>query len=248
MTDLLQRRRMADCLSDFTLDLLIADALEPEERCRTVEHLGSCLTCLRRQKELEQTNEELIARRPRLLAVGEGMRRRSALSVGRGAVIGAVALAAFALGHGLSSRGERDEPGIRSKGTGRITFYVKHGDSMREGAAGEIVHAGDILQLSYAADEPSYLAVLSRDGAGKVSVYFPRSKSAARITPGHDILLPQSIVLDDALGPEHIFALFCTAPVSLDQLASALAKGTRLPVFPKACTVERFVVYKRANP
>src|SRR5262249_40617445 len=72
-----------------------------------------------------------------------------------------------------------------------------------------------------------YLLVCSVDGAGKASVYFPFGGSeSGTIELRNRVELPGSVILDDAPGPERVFALFSAKPlVAADALAALRAIG-----------------------
>jgi hypothetical protein len=116
---------------------------------------------------------------------------------------------------------------------------------VREAGDAEVVHPSDQLQFVYSSRSPGYVAVLSRDGAGTVSVYFPDGgTTAARVPPGREQLLPSSTILDETLGGERVFALFCSSPIDLEPVRLELAAG-RAPA-PPGCAVQRIDLDKRA--
>src|SRR5262249_4594718 len=96
-----------------------------------------------------------------------------------------VASAAAALGVWLAWP-RRDDPATRDKGRSSIGFYVKHGELVRRGAAGEIVAPRDAINFTASTDRAAYLAIVSVDGAGKVSAYYPDGPTAAALPAGRD--------------------------------------------------------------
>lgn len=132
----------------------------------------------------------------------------------------------------------------RVKGSARITVFVVRNGVARAAAPGEVVHPGDTLQITYTAAEPAHLAVLSRDGAGVASIYFDHLGRAAAITPGRDVPLPHSIVLDHVLGRETLYALFCARAVELAPARRSLEAGALAA--PAGCRMEELVIEKRA--
>lgn len=132
----------------------------------------------------------------------------------------------------------------RVKGSAHVTVFVVRDGAARAAAPGEIVHPGDTLQLTYTAAGPAHLAVLSRDGAGVGSIYFDDHGRAAAIAPGQDVSLPHSIVLDDTLGRETLYGLFCAHAVDLEPLRQRLEAATFAA--PAGCRVEELVIEKRA--
>ena len=115
---------------------------------------------------------------------------------------------------------------------------------MLRAGAGDVVHPGDQLQLTYSSEERGFIAVLSRAGAGAASVYFPAGARAAwPAPPGRDQRLPASTVLDRALGRETIYALHCAEPIAIEPVRRRLAAGAA--AFPPSCTVEEIPLDKR---
>lgn len=155
----------------------------------------------------------------------------------------AAAAAALLLLIGRSPlRSEGDE--VRTKGTSRVGFFVRHAGVVRRGSERERVTPGDALRFVVTSSVPSYVAVLSRDGAGQVSVYHPSGPRAARVEPGVERPLDTSVVLDEVLGEERLYALTCSEPIELAALSDGLRQGDGEPAWPKACSIERFTLIK----
>ncbi|WP_437721125.1 DUF4384 domain-containing protein [Sorangium sp. So ce861] len=204
--------------------------------------------------------------RPRAL-VPAGLRPRALIPAGLRAralvpavttALGAAAVLAVALNVGVrppdeprgDDRGARPPPaeqGARIKGSsGRIGFYVARGDALSPGGPGEVVHPNDRLQFTYSTVDAGFFALLSVDGARKASVYFPAGDVAALIQPGEQVPLPSSVVLDETLGAETVYGLFCDAPVALEPLRAALESAPERPPAPAGCRVDRVSLDKRA--
>jgi hypothetical protein len=143
-------------------------------------------------------------------------------------------------GAGADSAGPGSE---RVKGSAHIAVFVVRNGVARAAAPGEIVHPGDALQITYTAAAPGHLAILSRDGAGVGSIYFDDAGRAAAIAPGQDVSLPHSIVLDDTLGRETLYALFCARAVELEPLRQSLERAPLTP--PEGCRAEALALEKR---
>jgi Domain of unknown function (DUF4384) len=83
--------------------------------------------------------------------------------------------------------------------------------------------AGDQLRFVVNPGELPYVMVASIDGAGRPSVYFPfGSVASGRVPTGRRLELPGSLVLDDAPGPERLYALFSRAPLRAEVVTAAL--------------------------
>ncbi len=85
------------------------------------------------------------------------------------------------------------------------------------------VRAGDALRFAYEAPESGHLLVLELDGRGMASVFHPFGGGASVPLPaGQREFLPGSVVLDDAPGPEWIFAVFSPRPLDAAPLLAQL--------------------------
>lgn len=97
----------------------------------------------------------------------------------------------------------------RVKGTVDLSFYVLDGDRAVLGDATATFRAGDRLQFSYLAGGYTELILLSIDGTGSVSSWYPaEGEEGVPVTPGGRHVLEGSIVLDEAPGPEVFLAFF----------------------------------------
>ncbi|XYH94073.1 zf-HC2 domain-containing protein [Sorangium sp. So ce1128] len=201
---------------------------------------------------------------PRAVAPAVRRLRARALFPAVAATLGAAAVLALVLrtrppagstgdagptGDDRGARVAQAEQGTRTKGgDGRIGFYVARGEGVVPGGPGEVVHPGDRLQFTYSAAEAGYFALLSVDGARKASIYFPAGPAAAPIQPGEEVPLPSSVVLDETLGAEILYGLFCGAPVDLEPFRAALESAPERPPAPAGCRVDRVLIDKRAAP
>lgn len=240
----LQRSRPESCLSDLCLDELVAGEAADPGAARA--HLSSCVACAERLAAIEADQRAFEEDGPRLaLPSSAPGRRRRWLWPAVATTSAALAAAAIAVAVTHSDRDDAWGPGIRSKGGARVGFFVKRGDAVREGAPGEIVRPGDSLRFTYSSARAAYLAIVSVDGAERVTVYFPRAAVAEQVEPGQDRELPGSTILDDTLGEESIYALFCERPEELGPLRAAFAASPRTPPIPEGCAVDRVTIEKR---
>jgi hypothetical protein len=90
--------------------------------------------------------------------------------------------------------------------------------------ASSLVVPGDQLWFAVGADEPGYLAVLGRDGAGRVSVYYPQAGRTAVASSADFTPLP-AFELGDIAGRVDIDVLFFTSPFELEPALRALEAG-----------------------
>ncbi|HZH17383.1 MAG TPA: hypothetical protein VE057_23710 [Archangium sp.] len=240
--------RREGCLSDLQLDLLLGRALAAGEEGTVREHLATCTACSARYDVLHADREAFQAAMPPLqLRAPEPPRR---LAPRRAAWLGtAVALAASVMLVVLVGRPPREVLEVgRTKGSGWSGFYVRHQDAVREGGPGEVVRPGDALQFTTSLATPRYVAVLSLDGARRVSLYYPAEPTAAFQPAGEDVPLPLSTLLDGTLGPETVYVLACPAPIPLEPLLSALEREPSRPPQAEGCEVDVVELDKQEAP
>jgi anti-sigma factor RsiW len=247
----LRTRSGDECLSDLQLDALALGALGETQTREAERHLASCSRCSERRQALAETTRasaDVLARSASSASPVPMRRaaRRSARRVWLGGAVGTLAAAAALLL--VLGRSPLTESGdtVRSKGTSRVGFFVRHAGVVRRGDDRERVSPGDALRFVVTSSTTTYIAVLSRDGAGQVSVYHPSGPRAARVEPGVERPLETSVVLDDVLGEERLYALACSAPIEVAPVGDSLRRSAAEPAWPGECSVERFVLIKEA--
>jgi hypothetical protein len=227
-------------VSDLTWDRLHAGHLPPALADQARQHAAGCPVCGARGAELEAAHRRFVASPPPLVAA---RRARRAWQV----VVPALAVAAAAV---LILRIGVDEPreATRTKGGFAVTAFAGRDRDAVPLGNGDPILPGDRLQLSYSAERAGHLAVLAIDGAGQVAVYFPAGETttwAARA--GYRIALPASTELDDVLGEERLWIVFCRQPQPLAPLVDALRDRGIAAEPPPACEVQRLWFDKRAH-
>lgn len=242
MSLLPSRRTGDDCPSDFRLDGFVAGDLPAEVRAAVRAHCDTCDACGARLSALSAQ----AARFDRPFPTAPTRRRRSWVPV--------AALAAMAAGIALVVAWPTAEPepvgggesGVRLKGGVGISALVARGDRVRPLDPRDRVAPGDRLQFRTTFDAARHVAILSRDGAGVVSVYFPPGGTeSARVPAGAERELESSTILDATLGLERVYALVCDAPFELSALRRSLEVG-EAPEPPRGCALERFELRKAA--
>jgi hypothetical protein len=124
---------------------------------------------------------------------------------------------------------QEDELGL--KGALAVSVYRQTDSGPSERIdPGSTVNAGDRIRFEVRAGRDGWVAVLSRDGAGHVTVYYPYQGAAAARYSAADALLPGAIGLDETQGPEEIWVLFSPRPFGLASYVELLEKGGT-PVF-----------------
>ena len=109
-----------------------------------------------------------------------------------------------------------DTSTIRLKGQGHIGLFVRDGGKARLGVDGEELHPGDQIQFVVRDEvEMDAMVLLGVDGKGVVTIYdtrdLGRTTDKGGMTTGTNAkprVLEQSVILDDAMGPERFFVLY----------------------------------------
>jgi hypothetical protein len=248
-----ERERPEACITDLTFDRWLAQEVTADEEAGLSAHLASCARCRERRQLLSEEHEAVLLRMPTFDTVGRspapslaeakprrGRWRRGALLT---ATIPVLAAAAALL---IMRQPREDGPTTRSKGGPELSFFVKHGEETTRGEDGTRVVPGDQLRFTTSSDRERYFAVLSRDGKGTVNVYAPRGEDMLLLRPGSDLPLDSAVLLDDVLGEETLYGLFCAQPHRLDALTEALRLGGAFP--PADCEVTTRTLHKVVAP
>ncbi len=233
-------------LSSFALDALALGALTPGEETSAKEHLLACDRCQRELEEIQalhrtftrevmpQTLPGLRRRVPR----DSPWRRLLTPAVWVPSLAGLVF--AVALAPSLLQRlsGSDREPQYSIKGGPAFHVFAKRQGRVLAVKDGASLAPGDEIRFTVEPAGAAYLMIASIDGAGNATVYVPYGGSESlRLDRANRGELPGSITLDAAPGPERVFALFSSKPLSSETVVPALrgigARG------PKAIRSER---------
>lgn len=135
----------------------------------------------------------------------------------------------------------------RVKGHGQaLVLYAGRPGALSPVASGDVIHPGDSLQAGYTAAQDGFGAVVSRDGAGAVTVYVPPDSDAmVPLAAGRERPFPRSTILDATLGGERIAIVWCPAGHPLAPLVDALRAGRPIAA-PADCTLREIMLDKRA--
>lgn len=226
-------------LSSFDLDALALGALTPGEETSAKEHLYACARC---QKELEEvqalhktfTREVMPQTLPALRRrAPQDSPWRRLLSPAVWVPSLAVLVFAVALAPSVLQRisGSDREPQYSVKGGPAFRVFAKRQGRVFAVKDGSSLAPGDEIRFTVAPAGAAYLMIASIDGAGNATLYVPYSGSeSVRLDPAKRAELPGSITLDAAPGPERVFALFSSKPLSSETVLPALrAIGARGP-------------------
>lgn len=226
------------CLSELALDEWAARELDPHERERVTQHVATCSRCRARHDALERERAEFLAEAPTFAdhsrVAGKTRRPRHSELRARPkqrALLGASSLVTLAAAAMLVVWADNSIEQTRSKGAPHVGWFVKRGEHVRRGIAGEALHPGDSLRFVYNSEAPRYLALFNSD-ARSATVYYPNGPTAVLARPGNDVALDFSVELDEQLGNERVYALFCDAAFPVEPLRAALADTGKLPERP----------------
>lgn len=118
-----------------------------------------------------------------------------------------------------------DDGAIRFKGGTKLSIFRAASGQADQLAAGDRVHQGDRLQVSYAAGDATHGVIVSVDGAGAATLHFPASVDGDTSLRGR-AQLPHGYELDDAPGFERFF--FVTSDEAEVSVATVMAAARAL--------------------
>lgn len=220
---------------DLLVEKLALSELGAAEAAAVRDRLAKEEGGLDRLTEIERSNRELLEAHPAermtrdiedrvgvARAREDGQRRAPAWWMG----LPAAAAAALVLFVVLPSESERPSQEIevtRTKGIEpRLRVFLDDDGGGRPLRAGDVVSAGDRLQLAYVAAGQSHGVVVSIDGRGEVTQHLPvRGKRAAQLATGGLVRLPHAYELDDAPAFERFFFVSAAEPFEVDVVMSA---------------------------
>ncbi len=221
MTHGMERSRSEGCLSDLKLDRWVAGELSETAVAEAQTHVDGCAACAERKRIFSEAQQDFAETAPALVAP----KAKRTPWLWAGPVTGLAVAAAAALWFQPTET-------VRSKGGFDLGFYVQSGDSVRQGETGEKLLPGDQVRFEYTSETPVHLTILSTDGAGVISTYYPVSDST-ELAAGVQVSLPGAIQLDATLGVETVVGIACAEPVSIEVLKEQVRSGDRL--FPEGC-------------
>jgi hypothetical protein len=144
----------------------------------------------------------------------------------------ALALGASALAVRWSVGLSSDEPSAVIPGGPSLRVSARRSGRTFRVADGDKLAPGDELHFAVTPMGLGYLLIASVAGDGQPRVYFPPHGTASgKIDPRRPSELPDAIVLDEAPGPERVFALLSQQPLGawmvLEALRQLAADGDR---------------------
>jgi len=134
----------------------------------------------------------------------------------------------------------------RKGGESSVSFFVMRGGRVHRGEDFGRLAPHDTVRFTYSNPEAMYLTIVSVDGAGVVSTYFPAEDVPYRAQPGRDVPLPLSTELDGTLGEEQIWAIFCESAAAPSELLARIEARRDEPTLPAGCSATRLSFTKEA--
>ena len=235
---------MRDCVSH--LELLRWEARPEAERSPDAsDHLRTCARCAAALAELELARQELlgvdphaqslVAARAILARVAERRRKawwRFVVPLALTPVAAAAMLlllvtrGAPAPDTTVSGAARHVAGTVRAKGALLVEAFCKRGDSVFPVKDGDDFVAGDRLRFAYTKDQAGVLLVFGVDDAGRLFPYYRDDALAGVIAPpGSEVMLPESVELDDHHGWERVFAVWTPDTLGQDAIRTAVAQA-----------------------
>jgi hypothetical protein len=222
-------------VSSFAMDLVQLGAVSAAEQQRIESHLAGCERCRLAVAAAQESRDyfERSVRARGLAKLRTPPRRRWIWWL-----VASPALAAVVLLLVFRAR----PPEFSIKGGPAFAIYSRHAGQVSLVHDGDTLHAGDEVRFVAVSETLPYLLVCSVDGTRKASIYFPfDGKESGTVELRSRVELPGSVVLDEAAGPERIFALFSSKPITAadaraalqgigSEGAAAIRRTQRLPV------------------
>lgn len=234
-------------VSALMIDALALDALDHDTAAHVRAHLASCARCSGDQKDTAELREQFARS---VLPRGLPMRppRRWAWLTVPMVVVAVLIIALW----GRPER--RDELAIKGDASWQV-FANRDDQTFAVRDETELV-PGDRIRFVVLPDGARYLLVASVDGGGAVTIYYPYNGERSAAIEGDRFELADSIVLDDAPGPERIYAILSDHPVAaaivtahLHELAAGGANAIRATrALPLPVRTQLSLVFEKASP
>lgn len=237
-----EARRIPDAL----LERYLADALPLEAKAHLEATLANSTGDQARLAELRADSAAFLLRRPPSVIVKrfEDAQRRTPRWRWSTLLIPVLAAAAVILMLLRPTEGP-----YTVKGPPVVVLHRKTANGSVEVSPDVPLAPGDDIRFEVKASASGFLAVLSRDAKGTITVYYPYGGEAAAPYDAHQPLLPGAISLDDTLGREDVYALHSTRAFNLAWALEALQAGRPLEeVAPRSISVGHTFFMKQAAP
>ncbi len=234
---------MSGHLSNQAMDLMLLSALPAAEAEAAKTHLGTCSACTTRWQALQadaQRFSQFVF--PRTVEKVSSRAKGGFFSRFKFAVLVPLAGLAAALAVVASTGGGQTEDDlyVGIKGDPTLEVFAQRGGGDAFAVTKDVaLKPEDRIRFVVNPAGGKYLLVVSKDGAGAISVYYPfGEQKSALVASNTKSELPGSVELDATLGTEKLFAIFSNEPVAASAVESALKAGEALKL-PGARVVEK---------
>ena len=222
---------MSTHVSMLAIDALAGGHLPPAEADAARAHIAGCARCREDLAAAEAAvatfTREVFSRTVDRLAPTPWWRRLGVAPL-LVPVLAAAALLFWLKRPAPSGEHVDDTFDLRIKGAVTFKVFAKRGETVTAVVDGARLAPGDAIRFVASARTDRFLIVGSIDGRNNATIYFPYGAAQSGPVSATPAELPGSIVLDDAPGPERIFALFSTQPLEAAAVTQALlAVGAR---------------------
>jgi hypothetical protein len=208
--------------SSLTIDALATGRLAEVDAAAARAHVAGCERCRGDLAAVEaacaQFTREVFPR-----TVDKLRPRRSPWRLLLPVLVPALAAAALVIWQVRRARTPTGDDDIRIKGAMTFQVFANRGDEVIPVRDGTQLAEGDRIRFVVGSGGPEYLLVVSIDGAGNPTVYYPYGGERSGAITQEPSELPGSIVLDAAPGPERVFALISAEPLDAAVVKRALA-------------------------
>jgi len=242
--------------SSFVIDALAAGKLAEAEAAQARTHVEACARCRGDLAAAEAAcahfTREVLPR-----TIGNLRPRPSRWRLfGPALLVPVFAVIALVLWQGRRGGDPALEEDVRIKGALTFQVYANRGEEVIPVRDHTRLAAGDKIRFVVGSGGPAYLLVVSIDGAGNPTVYYPYQGARSGSVTKEPSELPGSIVLDAAPGPERVFGLVSVEPLDAAVVMRALAAlGARGPsairetrTLDVPATVQASVVFEKVTP
>ncbi len=217
--------RGLNCPPGQRLEPIIAgDPIPPE----IATHLNECVGCKGYVESLRTEQDAFLKARSPELFVRKLVHRKakSRRALWQLVLVGASVLALVVL---LPQIFDTPSTSIHLKGESLGVVYKREGMIDPLPVSRDLrLRTGDVLRFTFAAERDGHLLILDLDGNRKVTSFYPfGGKRSEPIQSGSRALLPGSVVLDDAPGPEWLVAIFSTERLDAASLSEQLRQLPR---------------------
>lgn len=256
-----------NCPSDLQLDKMHAGELSAQKAAQISAHLATCAACTKHLQsnqiaELAPARAEamlsgLRARlsKPPKTSLWQRLSERLNFDLrGLGTPIlalGAASVLAVVVGKGYApwkSAGDdsADVAQVREKGGLALHVHRLTAQGSVEVPSGAALGAGDRLRFVVDLPQPGHIAIVGVEQNGTLYSAWPLSENTETplLPAGPRQILPGAISLDDSLGKETLYLVFCPSEIG-SPINKCQSRGAEIsPNCPSGCTLAAFSLQK----